>query len=87
MELPPIEKTLLMKLIEARDPKQRDIRLIVRQAWVDADGVLERTAEIIQERCGVEISLHSVQAWTQKWGWEVRRVLHTPGIPDEEKAA
>jgi len=76
-----------MLLIESKDPEHRDIRLCVRDAWVDANGTLERTAELLEERYGVRLGFATVRDWIKSWDWEVRRVLHTPGIPDEEKAA
>jgi len=80
-----INKTRLMLLIEARDPQGRDIRLIVREAYL-AGGSFESTVQYIADHYRESVTLSTLHGWFSDWGWSVRRVLDTPGLPVIKRA-
>ena len=84
-KLAPINKTHLMLLLEARDPRKRDIRLIVREAYEQGGGY-EGASDFIFERYGERVTISALHDWFTAWGWNVRRVLVTPGVPAEVAA-
>lgn len=83
--LPPIHKTRLMLLLEARDPQKRDVRLIVRDAYV-VGGSYEGVIERIRETHGETLQVGTLHSWFSDWGWSVQRILVTPGIPESASA-
>lgn len=76
--LPEIDKTPTQRLIEARDPQKRDIRVIFQEAYAERRR-LEDVAEEFTRLAGKTIRAGKAHEWAVKgWGWRFDRILVIP---------
>jgi hypothetical protein len=84
--LDPIEKTPLQRKLERRDPRGRDIRLLVWDAYNRHRDLQKVAAEFtaLLEDPDDAVSAPAISRWIDNWGWEFSRVLV---IPEAAEAA